>query len=273
MSWVAVVPVKGSASAKSRLGDLPDRGRLAEAFALDTVTALLGTSVIERVFVVTADEAIADRLSPIGAVIVRELARKALSSVGKGRFAATRDPIDPLNRAIRQGVDAARETFPECNIAVVTGDLPSLTVADLETALAHATAHERSMVPDEDGTGTTVLLALAGVPFMPRFGPRSRAAHEAAGHVPLDLAETMSIRRDVDTVDNLADAMRLGVGPYTSVLIASSSAAIAAEEGRSRIQRGTAAERMPAASSAGTAAASVSSTSQASSTSPDPREP
>ncbi|TFB47560.1 2-phospho-L-lactate guanylyltransferase [Cryobacterium tagatosivorans] len=210
MNWVAVVPVKGTPEAKSRLGDLPDRGGLADAFALDTVAALLESPLIREVFVVTADGALATRLAGLGAVIVPELRR---------------DPTDPLNAAIRQGVDAARAARPECGIAVLTGDLPALTASDVQAALGLAAEHPLSMVADEEGTGTTALLALGGVPFSPRFGVGSRAAHQAAGHVPLGLPPTASIRRDVDTVDNLAEALHHGVGVHTSALVASASGA------------------------------------------------
>jgi 2-phospho-L-lactate/phosphoenolpyruvate guanylyltransferase len=209
--WVAIVPVKGAPGAKSRL-DHDDRAQLAEAFALDTVAALLAASVVTDVFVVTADTEIGAHLASLGARIVPETT-----------------PLhgdDPLNSAIVAGLEAARSSRPVSNIAVFTGDLPSLTVADTERALALATAHDLSMVPDEEGTGTTALLARAGVPFTPRFGPGSRAAHEAAGHHPLDLPTTSSIRRDVDTVANLAEALHLGVGPHTSELIARASAPI-----------------------------------------------
>jgi len=225
MRWVAVVPVKGRPHAKSRLGNHPERARLADAFALDTVAALLAASVVERVFVVTADTLLAVRLASLGAVVVRELPQTAPSGGAMGASAATREPTDPLNTAIRQGADAARAAFPGCGIAVVTGDLPALTTADVEAALALAAAHRLSMVADEEGTGTTALLALAGVSFSPRFGPGSRAAHESAGHVPLPLAATASICRDVDTVDNLAEALHHGVGVHTSALVAGASAA------------------------------------------------
>jgi len=227
VSWVAVVPVKGTPEAKSRLGDLPGRGGLADAFVLDTVAALLHTPPIGQVFVVTADEAIAARLAELGAVIVPEV-RLEQTRGGPGGQG------DPLNAAIRQGVDAARAACPECGIAVLTGDLPALTAADVQAALGRASAHPLSMVADEEGTGTTALLALAGVPFSPRFGPGSRAAHEAAGHVPLGLPPTASIRRDVDTVDNLAEALQRGVGVHTSALVAGTSGAagVAAEATR-----------------------------------------
>lgn len=207
-SWVAVVPVKGAPRAKSRL-EHADRAQLADAFALDTVTALLSASVISEVFVVTGDDRIAVHLASLGAHIVPE----PLSVSGE----------DPLNAAIVAGADAARALRPLSNVAVFTGDLPSVTVADIHAALALAAAHERSMVADADGSGTAVLLARAGAAFTPRFGAGSRAAHVAAGHRPLDLPATSTIRRDVDTVSDLAEALHLGVGPYTSALIARTS--------------------------------------------------
>ena len=236
MNWAAIVPVKGNPGAKSRFGAHPERAQLAEAFAMDTVAALLASPTVARVFVVTADAQLATKLAALGATIVRELPQKPPSTAAKGAFVATHEPAerhepaeppsppDPLNAAIRQGMDAARQACPDANIAVVTGDLPALTVADVEAAIALAAAHERSMVPDAEGMGTTMLLALAGASFTPQFGPGSRAAHEAAGHMPLELPAIASIRRDVDTPDNLAEARRLGVGRYTAALIEGTSA-------------------------------------------------
>jgi 2-phospho-L-lactate/phosphoenolpyruvate guanylyltransferase len=208
MSWVAVVPVKGAPGAKSRLGDHPARAELADAFALDTVAVLLAASVVSRVYVVTADARVGAEMAALGAEIVPE------PSLPTG--------ADPLNHAIEQATDAARGSFPQANVAVFTGDLPALTVADLETALALAAEHKLSMIADQEGTGTTALLALAGESFRPRFGVGSRDAHEAAGHVPLNIPPTASIRRDVDTVEDLTKALHLGVGPRTSAVVARS---------------------------------------------------
>lgn len=240
-----MVPVKGSAGAKSRLGALPEtfpaRGELAEAFALDTVAALLAARMVERVLVVTADPAAAAPLAALGAQIVPELPQRPASDAGTGAFGDTREIVaaesppnglsgpakgntaatrDPLNEAIGLGIRVAHEQYPLCNVAVLTGDLPALTVADVEVTLTAASAYDLAFVADEEGTGTTTLLARAGINLTPRFGPGSRAAHEAAGHVPLDLPVTASIRRDVDTVDNLAEVLRRGVGAHTSALIA-----------------------------------------------------
>jgi 2-phospho-L-lactate guanylyltransferase len=233
VSWVCVVPVKGSAGAKSRLGELPEsfpgRGELAEAFALDTVAALLAAPSVARVLVVTGDPAAAAPLAALGARIVPEPPRPGLPDAPPSpaaRNAPPATPRDPLNVAIGEGIRVARELFPLSPVAVFTGDLPALTVADVERTLTQAAAHDRAMVADAEGTGTTALLASAGVALTPRFGLGSRAAHQAAGHHPLDLPATASIRRDVDTVTDLAEALRRGVGAHTSALVARSQAGL-----------------------------------------------
>jgi len=244
VSWVCVVPVKGSAEAKSRLGQLPEsfpaRGDLAEAFALDTVAALLASPSVEQVLVVTADPAAAAPLAALGARIVPEppytvppYTVPAAISGAPGAPAAPAVPAasdassagagrDPLNAAIAEGIRVAHELWPLSHVGVLTGDLPALTVADVERTLGAAAGHDRAMVADEEGIGTTTLLARAGVALTPRFGAGSRAAHEAAGHHPLDLPASSSIRRDVDTVADLAEVLRRGVGAHTSALIARS---------------------------------------------------
>lgn len=211
MSWIAIVPVKGGPNAKSRLGDLAERAHLAQAFALDTVEALLSARAVERVFVVTAAAGAA--FAARGADVVPERAVSAHSG-----FA-------PLNGAVMQGIEAARAAAPRANLAVFTGDLPALAPEDVDEALRLAGRCPRSMVPDEEGTGTTALLALAGERVTPRFGPGSRAAHEADGHVPLSIPVTARIRRDVDTRDDLAEALRLGLGPRTRALAEAALAA------------------------------------------------
>ncbi|TFD73311.1 2-phospho-L-lactate guanylyltransferase [Cryobacterium fucosi] len=251
--WVAVVPVKGNPGAKSRLGERPDRARLADAFALDTVAAVRAARGVDLVLVVTADDEIGARLADLGAEIVPEgpaaggrapgrpghPLTMAVSVTGAaapengsaatlaGMASSGRVPVpaDPMNAAIRTGLAAARARFPRANLMVLTGDLPALTPADVERALALAAGHERSMLPDAAGTGTTTLFALAGVPIEPRFGPGSRAAHEAAGHVPLDIPPSSSIRCDVDTAADLLVAERLGLGAHTLPLVADDSVA------------------------------------------------
>ncbi len=69
---------------------------------------------------------------------------------------------------------------------------------------------------DAAGTGTTVLAAAAGHRLAPRYGPGSRDGHAASGAVEVD--GDLRLRRDVDTPDDLRDALALGVGPRTAAV-------------------------------------------------------
>ncbi len=75
------------------------------------------------------------------------------------------------------------------------------------------------MLPDADGTGTTLLTVAPGEQFAPRFGAGSAAAHEALGHVRLDLPETSTMRHDVDVPSDLAALVRRGAGGRTGALL------------------------------------------------------
>lgn len=200
MRWVVVVPVKPAADGKTRLAGVlsaSTRERLVRAMALDTVAAALSTPEVVRVVVVTAD-------APL-----RTLLARSVDLVD--------EPGDGLNGAVRAGIDEAAST-PH-GVAVLLGDLPALRPEDLAAALGMASAHERALVADADGTGTTLLAALPGIAIDPQFGPGSAAAHELAGHVRLAVAAASTVRRDVDVPDDLAEVARLGVGPATRAVL------------------------------------------------------
>ncbi len=202
MRWVVVVPVKPAAQGKTRLaGALPDavRLRLVRAMALDTLAAAAGTTAVARVVVVTADAEL------------RELLAGSVDLVD--------EPGGGLNAAVRAGIDRAREADPRAGVAALLGDLPALRPDDLADALRTAAAHERSVVADADGTGTTLLTALPGVDVVPRFGTGSAAAHERDGHVRLAVPTTSTLRRDVDVPDDLTAVRLLGVGPATRAVL------------------------------------------------------
>ncbi|WP_084124535.1 2-phospho-L-lactate guanylyltransferase [Demequina sp. NBRC 110054] len=191
-AWQVVVPVRGTAPSKSRL-DLPDtaRERLARAFARDTVRAVLDATAVAEVVVVTA-----------------EAARHVFEGMG-ARVVA--DPQPPsLSAAIATGLAACDPQAPR---AVLLGDLPALTGAALDEALSAAAAHGRAVVPDADGTGTTLLTAASGLAHSPAFGSGSYARHLAAGYASLADAAGPRMRSDVDTVADLARAAELGLGP------------------------------------------------------------
>jgi 2-phospho-L-lactate guanylyltransferase len=182
--WTIVIPVKGTPSAKSRLGG---SAALAHAIALDSVEAALGAG---RVIVVTSASSSAD-FADLGAVVVRD---------GGGG----------LNAAIAQGIVAAGGSA----VAVLLGDVPALQVSELAGALASAERHPLAFVPDADGDGTVLITALRAADHAPAFGPGSRAAHLAAGYVELEVPVDSGLRRDVDTAAQLA-ALAPRVGPRT----------------------------------------------------------
>jgi len=196
--WTVIVPVKGTALAKSRLGLAdPDRAALALAFAIDTVSAALAADRVDRVVVVTASDAVATRLRELGAIAVRES-----SSAG-------------LNPAITDGLEVARVEAPDAPVAVLLGDLPALDPADLDAVLDRALEHSRAMVADAAGVGTVLVTALRGIPHHPKFGGASRAAHLAAGYVELDVDAARGLRHDIDTLDDLAAVAGATLGPAT----------------------------------------------------------
>jgi 2-phospho-L-lactate/phosphoenolpyruvate guanylyltransferase len=202
--WSLVIPVKRLSAAKTRLAPLPvgRRAELALAFVHDCVTAALAAPLVSQVLVVTTDETAAAGLARLGARIAAEPAP------GNG--------VDRLNAAISFGAGRSRLDRPELRVAALTGDLPSLRTEELSAVLNLATAIEgRSFVPDAAGSGTTLLLGSENGNLDPHFGLRSRDRHSDSGAAEL-FGVGRSVRQDVDTLDDLEAALRLGVGVHTA---------------------------------------------------------
>ncbi|MBO4143393.1 2-phospho-L-lactate guanylyltransferase [Micromonospora tulbaghiae] len=203
--WTVVMPVKRLPAAKSRLrGALPGvpHEELALALATDTLRAVRACPAVAGVLVVTDDPRVTASVQAAGARVAG-------------------DPGGGLNAAFRHGAAVAG---PRAAVAGLTADLPALRPAELAAAL-RATRGVRGFVADAPGGGTVLLAAPAGAPLAPRFGPGSAAAHAASGALPL-AGEWPSLRRDVDTPADLADAAGLGVGPRTAALLARVAAAV-----------------------------------------------
>lgn len=197
-----IVPVKPQSIAKSRLGRLGDdvRRSLAAAMAADTVAAALRADLVALVLVVTDDHILAAELRALGAEVVPD---------------AT---VDDLNATLVQAAAELTRRRPGVRPAALCADLPALRPAELDRALAAADGS--AFVADTDRVGTTLLTAADAPTFHPCFGPGSRDGHRAAGAVEIELAGLDSVRRDVDTPEDLAAALRLGAGPRTSRLAA-----------------------------------------------------
>jgi 2-phospho-L-lactate guanylyltransferase len=211
--WCLVVPVKRLAVAKTRLATTagPLRRELALAFAVDTVAAALRCPDVAAVVVVTDEPDAARLLAEAGALVVPD------------------EPDDGLNPALLHGAAAAAAAHPGCAVGALSGDLPALRPHELAIALRAATDDVPRFVRDAEGSGTTLLLARRPDTFAPAFGPGSAAAHEGLGARELrgtDLDGTdldgdlASLRRDVDTADDLRAATALGLGPATTRVVA-----------------------------------------------------
>lgn len=202
--FCVLVPVKPTAHAKSRLSPLGDDARraLVTAFAVDTVTAALGSSLVGAVLVVTDDHALARELSGLGAHVVPDGA------------------ADDLNESLVQAAAEAQRRWPGLAPAALCADLPALDSEQLTRALSSAAAFPAAFVPDLDGGGTTMMAAVSRDTFTPRFGPGSRAAHVAEGAHELLEVDVPTLRRDVDTPGDLRDALALGVGSRTALVAA-----------------------------------------------------
>lgn len=201
-SWGVVVPVKRLAVAKSRLGAYGDAARrgLALAFAQDVVAAALGCPAVARVLVVTDDDEAATALAALGADVAPD------------------DPDDGLNPALAHGAELLRAATPGLGVVTVSSDLPALHPQDLAVALAAVAPGERAFVADAAGEGTTLLAAAAPALLSPAYGGSSAARHLASG--ARLLAGTAALRRDVDTPDDLREALALGVGARTAAAVA-----------------------------------------------------
>ncbi|MFV2126369.1 2-phospho-L-lactate guanylyltransferase [Micromonospora sp. LOL_013] len=208
-TWSVVLPVKRLAVAKSRLRGALDgvpHEELALALTRDTVAAALACPLVAEVVVVTSDPAADAALGALGA---RTVADPELGA----------PEVSGLNAAVAHGAATVGGGRP---VAALTADLPALRPAELTTALdtAAGAGVDRWFVPDAAGTGTVLLAAAVGTALRPGFGAGSAVRHQRSGAVRRG-GDWPTLRRDVDTAADLADAARLGLGRYTAALYAS----------------------------------------------------
>lgn len=162
------------------------------------MAAALACSRVRDVVVVTDDAVAAGALSALGARIVPD-------APGAG-----------LNAALAHGARSVRELRPTAAVAALNADLPALRTGELARVLDFASAFPSAFLRDAAGIGTTFLAAASGAEFRPAFGGPSGARHLASGAVEIALSGVDSVRRDVDTGEDLRVALALGVGPHTA---------------------------------------------------------
>lgn len=187
--WVAVVPVRDFATAKSRLrADLPARtvAAIARALAVGCVDALAGARGISRICVVSDVDLSRHFAKPLAEVVVQR-------------------PGGGLNGAVEDGLAWAARVAPESRRLVIHADLPGVTPREIEGLLAEAAGPGAdAFVRDRPGTGTTALVLAPGSGRRPSFGPGSAARHAALGYAEIQLPEASGLRNDLDTLEELA---------------------------------------------------------------------
>lgn len=189
--WQVLVPVKALDMAKSRLELVaPMRRSLAMAMLHDVAEACTQAEGVGAVTVVSADD----------------------EAVDVPATASLRCRGEDLNEDLVAAIDATRRSLPDVGIAIVVADLPALRAVDLKAVLDAAPRDRASFVAGRDG-GTTVLILPAGVDVEPSFGPGSAARHAVVATSCADAAP--GVRCDVDSMDDLNEAARLGVGRHT----------------------------------------------------------
>ncbi len=182
--YVALVPMKSPATAKSRMTLMPAiRQALAQSFGEDTLAAIRGTLLVDQIVVVDDEPRSGD-----------------------------------LNEQLRSAATQASTQWPQLRPLAIVADLPGLRSAELNAALELVPDNQPAFIADASGRGTTAYTADVDS-FDPQFGRDSAAQHRVAGAVPLD-GEWPGLRSDVDTVADLDALTRRYVGPSTSRTIA-----------------------------------------------------
>jgi 2-phospho-L-lactate guanylyltransferase len=172
---VAIVPVKALADAKSRLAPRlsPDeRASLALRLFARVLEAVTGTAGIDRLVVVSSDEAVRRQARLGGAEVIDE--PRAFDSVP-----GYPNP-EQHNAALEYARTVAIERWDPAALLVVAADLPFLSSADLTGLIERGTTEGTVVLGvDRDGTGTNALLLRPANALPFRFGPDSLAAHRA----------------------------------------------------------------------------------------------
>lgn len=179
--WTAIVPWKTAGRRKTRLAPAlspPERDRLAQALFDRVISVLQACPAVGRISVLSETR-------------------------------PTRDDLDWLpdrGRGLNAELQAAQIAGPRL---IIHADLPLVTADDVETLLTAARGGG-AIAPDRHGTGVNALALDTGVTVRFRFGPDSFARHQRQAGARLTVVARPGLALDVDTPDDLAEALRLG---------------------------------------------------------------
>lgn len=200
MDVAVLIPVKPLSRAKSRLrydiGD--DAPSLVVAMMLDVVAACRSCSAVTRTIVVTDDPGAAEACRQVGAEVLPD------------------GTDEGLNTALTTACRTVHASNPQTLIIYQPADCPAVAGADFAALAAAASGSVGPVfVPDIRGTGTTAVALPPGVARSPHYGPDSRQAHLAAGWSELMGPGWRRMRHDIDRLQDLRQALPLGLGQHT----------------------------------------------------------
>ncbi len=209
--------MKPFAHAKSRLRgsardiqEFPTPSELSSAFLCDVINAAQGAEGVLQVLVSSSDPAVEAATTRCNAKFFPERAPTIVAA----------DPWTALNSAISDAVGFVFESTDAKRVAVVPADLACLRSDSLGSILRVAAGITGpSVVTDRNGSGTTMLMMARTHQIHSQFGPQSAAAHRQSGAVDLSATASVDVRLDVDTFDDLQEALALGLGTHCTELL------------------------------------------------------
>jgi 2-phospho-L-lactate guanylyltransferase len=186
----ALVPVKDLSQAKVRLSPLlspGERHALAAAMLDDVLAALRQATTLDRIALVTTDAHALALAAEWGFEVVDE---------GSGRGETG---------AVELAVKVCRERGAS-SLAVIPGDIPLLTAADVDIVMQHGLRYDVVIVPSWDSRGTNAVLLRPPDALQLRFGSWSFFPHvKQAKHKGLSykVVRLPRVALDVDVPDDL----------------------------------------------------------------------
>jgi 2-phospho-L-lactate guanylyltransferase len=183
--WNAIVPFKTAGQRKTRLAPAlspPERDRLAQALFDRVIGVLEASPAVGRISVLSE----------------ARLERRP----GRGDL----DWLPDSGLGLNAELQAVKIAGPRL---IIHADLPLVMPDDVEALLAAAHGGG-AIAPDRHGTGVNALALDAGVSVEFRFGPGSFARHLEQADGGLIVVARPGLALDIDTPDDLAEAIRLG---------------------------------------------------------------
>jgi 2-phospho-L-lactate guanylyltransferase len=188
---IAIVPVKDLSRAKERLSPVlsqSDRTRLANIMLEDVLTAVKGSKLLTKLFVVTSDVLAIDLASSLDIEVIREAKQESESS-----------SIDYSSKVCKE--------LGAGSVLVIPGDVPLIRPGDIDYILEREKPHPSAiLVPARDGLGTNAILRRPPDAFPSKFGYDSFNKHieEAKKRgIEFDIYHLPRIALDIDEPKDL----------------------------------------------------------------------